>query len=34
MGFLDRLFGRKEEPQARPTYDAPDRGQQPSDADE
>ena len=37
MGFLDRLFGRREEPQgqpAAPTYDLSDRSQPPSDADE
>src|SRR4051812_25236436 len=38
MGFLDRLFGRKEEPRAQPaapTYrDAGDGGHQPPDADE
>jgi hypothetical protein len=37
MGFLDRLFGRREEPQgqpAAPTYGPSDRSQPPSDADE
>lgn len=37
MGFLDRLFGRKEEPRAQPTvptYGSGDVGQQPADADE
>jgi hypothetical protein len=36
MGFLDRLFGRKEEPRAQPPASTSglDRDQQPSDADE
>jgi len=34
MGLLDWLFGRKEEPRTRPTYDPSGRGQQLSDVDE